>query len=587
MKEGYFQMLFHKSPEDRKKACKIAFIGFATYYFFHWFQFSFAPFHTDFFSDVEGLFSGELIEAIWIAFRESAKTTIAKIMVIYAIAYEEKHYINWDSYDKDNSEAALFDIVIELQTNKRLIADFGHLYTQQRSMDEVKRKRVTSFITSNNIKVEAFSTQESTRGRVHGPYRPDMYVIDDFETIITRKSVKRTKTVIAHIKELREGLSADGIILYLANYISEIGSVEFIRGEVKRLGVKGKERFVAVERGTWDKPGKPTWPGKYAITDREQAEHEKKTGELKVSLEAKRRKLGKSSYNESMLNSPDALGQPIFDRKKCEEKIAAASEPLEEIAGLRLYGKYNASHRYALGADVANGVSLDSSADVIFDFSTVPAKQVSAYDNNEVSPSIYAHELKNHGNRFGACLIAPEKNNDCGGACLNELITLKYPAIYQIRRADKTQNQLLKEWGWRTTSANRQEIILNFRDAWHDGLVEVLDIKLLKEMKTFSAADLANDDTAEDIAAVGEDGETALTRHFDLLKAAAIAWEMRKYAVAPRKSTYEQKPFESSMPIDEVPDNPRANGRDFGPQHKPSYAQPDFQSSAPDVEYGV
>lgn len=580
MKEGFFEMLLRKTPDDRKKACKVSFIAFCVFYFFHWFEFAFAPFHTLFFSDVERIFSGEIIEAIWIAFRESAKTTIAKIAVIYAIAYEQKHYINWDSYDKDNSEAALYDIIIELQTNRRLISDFGHLYTQSRSQEEVKRKRVSSFITSNNIKVEAFSTGESTRGRVFGPYRPDFYVIDDFETTKTRTSVAMTKKVVAHIKELREGLSAEGSVLYLANYISETGSVQFIRDNVKQLARQGQERFINVENGTWDRPGKPTWPSKYCMTDKEQAESFR-DGKKKVSLESKRRSLGKSSYEESMLNSPAALGQPIFDRQKVQEALRDCRESKDIKADFYIWAKYDPSHRYALGADTSNGVGLDSNASVVIDFTAKPARQVGSFESNLMSPTVFAHEIKREGDMFGSCLVAPEKNNDCGGACLSELIHIGYKPIYQIRRDDKTRNNMPHEYGWRTTGANKATMIFELKKGWEDGDLIIEDERILKEMMVYSAADLTNDDTSDQIA------DTGITRHFDLLMATALAWQMRMLAkIQKSSSTYQQRDFESSMPIEDIPRNPTANGnRDLTPRPRQSYSQPDFESSAPDVEY--
>jgi hypothetical protein len=582
MKTDFSDKLATSSRDERVYMCGVRFMWFAAYYFIHWFEFSFAPFHVDFFADIEALFTGDLIEVIWIAFRESAKTTIAKIGVIYAICYEKTHYINWDSYDKDNSEAALFDIILELQTNKRLIADFGHLYTQQRSQDEVKRKRVTSFITSNNIKVEAFSTQESTRGRVFGPYRPGMYVIDDFETIKTRNSIARTKTVVGHIKELREGLSADGIVLYLANYISETGSVQFIRDNVKNLGVKGRERFINVENGTWDRPGKPTWPGKYCMTDDQAAVFSAK-GEKRVSLQTKRRSLGKSSYEESMLNSPAALGQPIFDRRIVEEMLRDAREPSQVLADFRVWAKFDPSHRYALGADTSNGVGLDSNASVIIDFTKNPNVQIGAFDSNLMSPTVFAHEIKREADMFGSCLVCPEKNSESGGACLSELIHLSYKPIYQIRRDDKTKNILPHEYGWKTTGANKATMIFELKKAVEDGLLVINDERILKEMRSYSAADLGNDDTSDQIA------DTGTTRHFDLLMACAIAWQMRSMAkIQKSRSTYVQKEFETSFPIESVPTTPRSNDRDFGPQqNRKSYTQPGFESSAPDVDFGV
>ena len=89
-------------------------------------------------------------EAAWIAYRESAKTSIGKIGLTWLIArkqvidalrhnsedvsgWGERLYVNVNSYDKANAESILFDVVTELQANDLLIGDFGHLYNQPRA----------------------------------------------------------------------------------------------------------------------------------------------------------------------------------------------------------------------------------------------------------------------------------------------------------------------------------------------------------------------------------------------------------------------------------------------------------------------
>ena len=101
---------------------------------------------------------GKIKDAAWLAYRESAKTSIAKMALAWIIARQvvidtlrqsgddvsrwgERHYINVDSYDKSNAESILFDVVTELQTNQLLIEDFGHLYNQPRSKDEAQLKQ--------------------------------------------------------------------------------------------------------------------------------------------------------------------------------------------------------------------------------------------------------------------------------------------------------------------------------------------------------------------------------------------------------------------------------------------------------------
>src|SRR3990167_4547257 len=153
-------------------------------------------------------------------FRESEKSSIAKMYVIYCICYRKKRFINYDAYDKGNAEAALFDIATWLQTNKRIIADFGYLFQDESERSRKKQatlKRINEFITVNRVKVKAYSTQESTRGRIFDRWRPDLYVVDDFETEITIKSVLVTAKIIQHLDTMKTGLSVDGQIIFLCN----------------------------------------------------------------------------------------------------------------------------------------------------------------------------------------------------------------------------------------------------------------------------------------------------------------------------------------------------------------------------------
>ena len=126
------------------------------------------------------------------------------------------------------------------------------------------------------MRVEAHSTQESVRGRIHGHQRPDCLILDDFETNKTKDSKAYTEQVAQHINEFASGLGATAIILYLGNYITEFGNIQELFNRAKtdnRLRI----RAVSVIADS-----KPTWPAKYAMT----TEEAKATG--KVSLEDKK-----------------------------------------------------------------------------------------------------------------------------------------------------------------------------------------------------------------------------------------------------------------------------------------------------------
>ena len=119
--EEMWDVVMDGSIAQRKFVCEESFPYFAMYYFADYFTYEAAPYHWYFFDDCEKLVSGELRDALWIAFRESAKTSLAKMFVCWCICYKKKKYIAWDSYDGTNAESALFDIALALQINKKIL----------------------------------------------------------------------------------------------------------------------------------------------------------------------------------------------------------------------------------------------------------------------------------------------------------------------------------------------------------------------------------------------------------------------------------------------------------------------------------
>lgn len=304
---------------ERKYLCSKDFSLFLAYYFIDYIKYDFAPFHFDFFADVHDLMEGKYREVAWVAFRESAKTSFAKIFLLWLICYGKKRYINVDSFDKENAERTLFDVALELQTNPRILNDFGEMFNVKRDPSEVTQKRVNNFVTNNKVRVEAHSTQESVRGRIHGHQRPDFLLLDDFETNKTKDSKAYTEQVIKHIDEFKSGLDATAIVLYLGNYITEYGSVNTLK-ERAVTDTRLKYRQVNVIGDD----GKPTWPAKYVLTN---SELDPSVPMPKVSLEDKKIQLGSQVFNAEMMNRPiDESTQEFFKTwfkyKTLEEVLA-------------------------------------------------------------------------------------------------------------------------------------------------------------------------------------------------------------------------------------------------------------------------
>lgn len=520
------------TTDERKFICENRIDLFALTYFSEFFQYPMAPFHGGFFKDLRAFEKNEIEEALWMGFKECAKTSDAKIGLAHMILYRKKKYALYGAYDKDNSEAALFDVVVQLQTNPKILHDFGSIYNESRSDDEKKLKKVTSFITATNIKVEAISTGESVRGKVFNTNRPDFYIYDDIENSKTRESAKITRKIIAHLDEARSGLGKGGSILYLGNYITESGVVNHLMEEISK-NPRGVVRNIPAITN-----GKPSWPGKYVLKDIELLQSPEK-----ISLESKRRSVGENTWREDYMNDPAGVAEPFFDRRRVDMDLARAEDPDEVTGEFRMYAKYDPSHRYALGADTAMGVGRDSCASIVMDFTQNPNMIVGCYDDNKIAPNVFAHEIKREGDLYGSCLVAPEVNNESGGACLNELKGI-YRNIHRTRQSGKFANKATTKIGWTTNSSTKSDMFFSFRKDYQDGQIDIRDKKLLKEMRQYTKLDLGQD----------EDPET--TRHFDLLTAACIAHKLKEFASysidTKRRARVQQQAYESpSIAIEE------------------------------------
>lgn len=319
-KENYKQALekmINGSRDERVFLAEQSFGLFCLYYFSHYFKYALAEYHYNLFQDFEDLINEKIRELVWIIYREGGKTTLEKLGYIWIITYKKRMYPNADAFEKENSERILFDIAFELTNNKRFKADFGILFSKTKSVDEIKQNRINNFITQNGVRVEAHSTQESVRGRLHLAQRPDFLSLDDFETNKTKDSQAYTKQVKDHITEAMAGLAPNGCILYCCNYLSEYGNVQWLIERAKndpRIRVRNIPVII---------DGVPAWESKYSMTD----EEAQKTG--KVSIEEKQRQLGSLVFSYEMMNQP--IDETMAEFKR--DYIVTATE--EEVRALQ------------------------------------------------------------------------------------------------------------------------------------------------------------------------------------------------------------------------------------------------------------
>lgn len=519
-KREVLEKMVNGSRPERNLICEYEFMYFCKYYFPEFFTYRTPEFHFDGFYDLKFLNHKDLM---WMWFRESAKTTIMKMYITYLICHKKKNYVLYVCYDSDNAERNLFDIVLWLQTNKKLIQDYGQLFYDPTGKEKSsKKKSIKEFITANNVKVEAISTQESVRGRVFGQFRPDFVVFDDFENEKTKDSFLITSKIQKMMDESRTGMASYGNICYLCNYISDVGSVQALLDSA-RSNPKLLVRRVDVVMN-----GEIMWPDKYVHMDADlQAANSGVVDPMrkKVSLETKKRELndkGRPVFEQEMLNQPIVKGDRLFDVDLLKLKKEKDVRPAKDISGdWRFWADFVPSHRYGLGADVSEGVGRDSCTAVIIDFSTNPrASVVATFQSDRIAPDMFAYEIKRGGSRFGECIVAPEINNH-GWGTLTKLKEI-YRNIYE-REEDREEyidsSKPALKLGWQTNKKTKPDMMYGLKSAIEDNLLEIPDENIFFEAMGYGRNDLQ---------VIG--AKDGMTKHFDLLIATAIAWQMNAYA---------------------------------------------------------
>src|SRR3990167_8562703 len=434
---------------------------------------------------------GNISSFLNIAFRGASKTSRTKLFIAFAILNDRlrrRKYIKVLCREASNSAQFTTDIY-------NLLITVSSVYPETFKKTALKREETMSgFTTATGIKVQAGTIGSSQRGDVQDEARPDIIIFDDFEDRLTLRSAVITKTIWDTMEEARTGLSKGGGSIYLANYISE-------QGNVHKLVEKLENKLII----PIIQDGKPTW-NRYSIEDIKLIEKEA------------------DDFVGEYLCKPDASKDVYFDREVLDKM--EVRQPIKEIAGFKIYREYNPSHRYAGGHDVAGGVGLDSSTSVFMDFSTIPAQVVGTFYSNTVLPESFGDEIYHEANQFGGCLVAPENNKYDQTILKAKQLGAKIYSHPKGKTAKTIyQGNPTYQWGWETNSLTKSKMMADLRKAVDDGHLVFNDPDLIKEGKAYTRNDLI--DRSPDPRDV-----TRATRHFDILTACAIAWQMKDIAEA-------------------------------------------------------
>lgn len=504
-KRNELRALFSFDKNDSEKEVLFKFGLWARYFYPQYFSKKDAGFHKEIDLFNYRVYRGTLKYFVDIVFRGGGKTTRTKLFITYAITNDiDRHrkFIKILTKDINNAKQTVTDIY-------NMIIIHKYFYPEVFQKTELKKEeRMDSFTTATGVKVKAGTVGMEQRGQIQEEARPDYIYFDDFETRKTLRSAVETHAIWDNMEEAKNGLSKDGGAVYTANYLSE-------RGNVHKLIKETENKKVLIVPIKFN--NQPMWSA-YTM---EEINNIEKDAE---------------DFEGEYLCEPSAGHDIFFDRHSLDRQIK--KQPIRVIADFKIFYEYDPSHRYGSGHDIAGGVGLDSSTSVFIDFSTNPSRVVATFKSNTIKPDTFGDEIKNEAERYGACIVAPETNNH-GHATIGRLKQI-YDNIY-FREVKETRAGFppkTREYGWHTNADTKPKMLFALKKAVEDGHLELTDEDLIAEMKSYTRDDLMDKD--EDVRLT--------TRHFDLLIACCIAFNLRNFSeVKKEENNYQQPAYVSPL----------------------------------------
>ena len=479
---------------------------FSRTYYRRYFSDPDAPFHPliidDFLHSYRG--TGNIVDA---GSRGIAKTALLKLFDVFVLSNDTqayRRYIKVETKDLTNSKQITTDVynmLLELEK------DYGELF-----LKEGKKKReetmggfsMSKVVGGRKIivKISAGTVGQDQRGHIQDAYRPDWIQFEDIEDKKSVQSAVITNGVIGQCQEAIDGLAKGGNYLVNCNYISDQGTVQWF---MQKPNIKVRITPIATDVVIGKKDGRPalisgnaTWP-RYTLEDLQNLYNE-----------------SEDFYGEYLCD-PERSKDKFFDVEAIERDMVNAIDPIRENGLVKYWGEYTPHHYYGQGSDHSEGIGLDANTLAGFDFTL--GKLMYTHASNELSPDLAAHEYARVGAEFGNCLYAPEINNKCGGIVITTLKGIPYSNIYRKVIQNQTIDKTTSKLGWETTGGNKNQMFLDFKRDYNDGFIIIEDIEVLKEMKAYRNSDLIEKTTG------------LITRHFDLLTAVVIAWQMKNHAL--------------------------------------------------------
>ena len=447
-------------------------------------------------------------------YRGLAKTALAKLFLVFVLLNdEEQHrkYIKVISKDLKNAKTFVTDVYNMMVEASDIYGDVFMSEGKIKREETMGAFRLTDKKDPNSasgIMVSCGTIGQDQRGNLQDAFRPDWIIFEDIEDATSISSRVQTQNNLLRAQEALDGLDPTGSYLVNCNYISEDGLIQWFMDK-DSTNVHIYPIATDVVYGKNEKGKRTVESATSAWVDRFPLE---KIQDICLDAE---------DWFGEYMTDPAHSDDKFFSIERINEDIKKAIPPKYESAGVRYWGSYISTHRYGQASDHSEGIGKDSNTIAGFDFNT--GELIYTYANNTVDPIQAAHECIRTGREYGNCVWAMETNNRCGGTVITTAKAEGYSNIFQKVIEDKRNPTITNQLGWYTTANNKNTAFMEFRDDYNEGNIIIYDVDVLKEMKAYTNNDLSDSSTG------------LITRHFDLLMAVVIAWQMQKYAKAVAK----------------------------------------------------
>lgn len=224
---------------------------FCKFYFPTYTSAPFAKFHIQFAKKVAASDKIYMVRA-WA--REHAKSVTAGLFIpLFEMFNNRMWNMILVSHSYDNASELLMPLMIQLESNARIIHDFG----QQKSW---RGWEVGKLITSGGCSFRALGAGQSPRGSRNEEKRPDFILIDDIDTDEEARNPVRLKKKWDWIEQaLWPTMSITGRKRFII-----VGNIIAKDGIVVRAAKKADD-FQQIN--ILDKNGKPSWAERYSLVD--------------------------------------------------------------------------------------------------------------------------------------------------------------------------------------------------------------------------------------------------------------------------------------------------------------------------------